>query len=75
MPTIQHELARIGLANKRKAEIWEDINILRPEYRRVLKEKAEAANADSGTLARIEFRLQSVLKQIIRLTKTAKAIR
>jgi hypothetical protein len=75
MPTIQHELARTGLANKRKAELWEDINILRPEYRRVLKEKAEAANADSGTLARIEFRLQSILKQIIRLTKIAKATR
>lgn len=72
MPTIQHELARNGLIRKRKAEYWENINMLKPEYRRVLKEKAEAVNADTNTLARIEFRIQSVLKQIKRLTKAAK---
>ena len=72
MPTIQHELAKAGLIRKRKAEFWENINTLKPEYRRVLKEKAEASKADSVTIARIEFRLQSVLKQIKRLTKAAK---
>ncbi len=72
MPTIQHELAKVGLIRKRKAEFWEDINTLKPEYRRVLKEKAEAINEDSVTIARIEFRLQSVLKQIKRLIKAAK---
>jgi len=74
MPTIQHELAKVGLASKRKAELWENINTLKPEYRRVLKEKATVTNADKGALARIEFRLQSVLKQIKRLTKAAKAV-
>ncbi len=73
MPTIQHELAKVGLIRKRKAEFWENINTLKPEYRRVLKEKAEAFNADPVTIARIDFRLESVLKQIKRLTKAAKA--
>lgn len=73
MPTIQHALAKVGLIRKRKAEFWEDINTLKPEYRRVLKEKAEAFNADLVTRARIDFRLESVLKQIKRLMKAAKA--
>lgn len=73
MATIQFELAKAGFITKYKANLWENINTLKPEYRRVLKEKAEAANADKGTLARIEFRLQSVLKQIRRLMKAAKA--
>ena len=67
MSTIQYALAKVGLASKRKAELWENINTLKPEYRRVSKERAEAINADDNTLARIEFRLQSVLKQIKRL--------
>ena len=73
MATIQFELAKVGLITKYKANLWENINTLKPEYRRVLKEKAEAVNADKNTLARIEFRLQSVLKQIRRLMKAAKA--
>ncbi len=73
MPTIQHELAKVGLIRKRKAEFWEDINTLKPEYRRVLKEKAEASNADPIIIARIEFRIESILKQIKRLMKSAKA--
>jgi hypothetical protein len=72
MSTIQHELAKVGLIRKRKAEYWENINTLKPEYRRVLKEKAEAFKADSATKDRIEYRLQSVLKQIKRLTQAAK---
>ena len=75
MPTIQYELARVGLASKRKAELWEDINILKPEHRRVSKEKAEAIHADANAKSRIEFRLQSVLKQIKRLTKIAEAVK
>lgn len=75
MSTIQYALAKVGLASKRKAELWENINTLKPEYRRVSKERAEAINADDNTLARIEFRLQSVLKQIKRLMKIAKAIK
>jgi hypothetical protein len=77
MGTIQQELAKAGLVNPRKASLWEQINALKPEFRRVSKEKAEAGQvrADSATMARIEFRLQSVLKQIKRLTKIEKAIR
>lgn len=74
MSTIQDALSKAGLVKSKKADIWEDINALKPEYRRVLKEKAENHNADKNTLARIDFRLQSVLKQIKRLTRIAKAM-
>jgi len=74
MATIQEELAKAGLIKRKKADLWEDINALKPEYRRVLKEKAEADAKDHAALERIDFRLQSVLKQIRRLAKAAKAI-
>jgi predicted nucleic acid-binding Zn-ribbon protein len=73
MGTIQYELAVSGLVTGKKAALWEDINTLKPEHRRMLKEKAELNKKDKNALERIDFRIQSISKQIQRLKKLAEA--
>ena len=72
MATIQAALAKVGLVNKHKAEIWEDINVLLPEFRRVKKEMLQTDEQDARAIDRVQFRLQSIKKQLHRLLQLAK---
>jgi hypothetical protein len=75
LETIQRALAVNDLISVKKALIWEEINVLKPEFRRVSKERAEArGRVDATAMSRIDFRFQSVLKQLKRLVKAAKSI-